>query len=197
MISLTRKLIVIALSIVTSIALAYSLFGLGFMVCTTPQATSLIGGTFSGWEHATYPEEDMAQIAEAVRSFSIEGTSSEELYNTIFTALQETQPQIAALFEAGSTQDNTIDTSLLESTNLAQLEEEYSLPRNALSPARLHPYLHDRAHLCWSSGSLWNCGACRARYPRRQKTLRRYPYRGILFSNCRISSPRSLGGDRF
>ena len=116
MISLTRKLIVLALSIVTSVALAYSLFGLGFMVCTTPQATSLIGGTFSGWEHATYPEEDMAQIAEAVRSFSIEGTSSEELYNTIFTALQENQPQIAALFEAGSTQDNTIDTSLLEST---------------------------------------------------------------------------------
>ena len=104
MISLTRKLIVLALSIVTSVALAYSLFGLGFMVCTTPQATSLIGGTFSGWEHATYPEEDMAQIAEAVRSFSIEGTSSEELYNTIFTALQENQPQIAALFEAGSTQ---------------------------------------------------------------------------------------------
>gem|GEM_PF-6131106 len=34
MISLTRKLIVLALSIVTSIALAYSLFGLGFMVCT-------------------------------------------------------------------------------------------------------------------------------------------------------------------
>ena len=133
MISLTRKLIVLALSIVTSVALAYSLFGLGFMVCTTPQATSLIGGTFSGWEHATYPEEDMAQIAEAVRSFSIEGTSSEELYNTIFTALQENQPQIAALFEAGSTQDNTIDTSLLESTNLTQLEEEYSLPRNALS----------------------------------------------------------------
>lgn len=64
MISLTRKLIVLALSIVTSVALAYSLFGLGFMVCTTPQATSLIGGTFSGWEHATYPEEDMAQIAE-------------------------------------------------------------------------------------------------------------------------------------
>lgn len=133
MIGLTRKLILFALSVVTSVALAYSLFGLGFMICTTPQATSAIGGTFSGWEHATYPEEDMKEIAEAVRSFSIDGTSSEDLYNTIYGALQETQPQIAALFEAGSAQDATIDTSSLESTNLAELEEEFSLPRNALS----------------------------------------------------------------
>ena len=193
MISLTRKLIVLALSIVTSVALAYSLFGLGFMVCTTPQATSLIGGTFSGWEHATYPEEDMAQIAEAVRSFSIEGTSSEELYNTIFTALQENQPQIAALFEAGSTQDNTIDTSLLESTNLTQLEEEYSLPRNALS----HSYLHNRTHFSRSGGSFWSCRAYRARHPRRQKTSWRYAYCSVFFSNCSIDSSRNLGGDRF
>lgn len=133
MVGLARKLVLLVLSIATSIALAYSLFGLGFMVCTTPQATSAIGGTFSGWEHATYPKEDMEQIAEAVRSFSIEGTSSEELYNTIYDALQQTQPQIAALFEAGSANDTTVDTSQLESTNLAELEEEFSLPRNALS----------------------------------------------------------------
>lgn len=48
MVGLARKLVLFALSIATSIALAYSLFGLGFMVCTTPQATSAIGGTFSG-----------------------------------------------------------------------------------------------------------------------------------------------------
>lgn len=163
MVGLARRIATIALSIATSIAVAYSLFGLGFMVCTLPQATSAIGGTFSGWEHATYPEADMEEIAEAVRSFSIEGTSSEDLYNTIFSVMQETEPQIAALFEEGSAENasnttvnnntnaiannatagetsnsgNDVNTSsdnlALSSTNLAELEDEYSLPRNALS----------------------------------------------------------------
>lgn len=156
MIGLARRIVVLALSVATSIAIAYSLFGLGFMVCTLPQATSAIGGTFSGWEHATYPEADMEEIAEAVRSFSIEGTSSEDLYNTIFSVMQESEPQIAALFEEGSAKNtdntpannntaagktsnsgndtNTSSSSLaLSSTNLAELEDQYSLPRNALS----------------------------------------------------------------
>lgn len=156
MIGLARRIVVLALSVATSIAIAYSLFGLGFMVCTLPQATSAIGGTFSGWEHATYPEADMEEIAEAVRSFSIEGTSSEDLYNTIFSVMQESEPQIAALFEEGSAKNtdnttannntaagktsnsgngtNTSSSNLaLSSTNLAELEDEYSLPRNALS----------------------------------------------------------------
>lgn len=163
MVGLARRIATIALSVATSIAIAYSLFGLGFMVCTLPQATSFIGGTFSGWEHATYPEADMEEIAEAVRSFSIEGTSSEDLYNTIFSVMQEAEPQIAALFEEGSAENtnnttadnntnaianntaagetgnsgNGVNTSsdnlALSSTNLAELEDEYSLPRNALS----------------------------------------------------------------
>lgn len=156
MIGLARRIVVLALSVATSIAIAYSLFGLGFMVCTLPQATSAIGGTFSGWEHATYPEADMEEIAEAVRSFSIEGTSSEDLYNTIFSVMQESEPQIAALFEEGSAKNtdntpannnttagktsnsgngtNTSSSNLaLSSTNLAELEDQYSLPRNALS----------------------------------------------------------------
>lgn len=156
MIGLARRIVVLALGVATSIAIAYSLFGLGFMVCTLPQATSAIGGTFSGWEHATYPEADMEEIAEAVRSFSIEGTSSEDLYNTIFSVMQESEPQIAALFEEGSTKNtdntsannntaagktsnsgngtNTSSSNLaLSSTNLAELEDQYSLPRNALS----------------------------------------------------------------
>lgn len=156
MIGLARRIVVLALSVATSIAIAYSLFGLGFIVCTLPQATSAIGGTFSGWEHATYPEADMEEIAEAVRSFSIEGTSSEDLYNTIFSVMQESEPQIAALFEEGSAKNtdnttannntsagktsnsgngtNTSSSNLaLSSTNLAELEDQYSLPRNALS----------------------------------------------------------------
>ena len=156
MVGLARRIVVLALSVATSIAIAYSLFGLGFIACTLPQATSAIGGTFSGWEHATYPEADMEEIAEAVRSFSIEGTSSEDLYNTIFSVMQESEPQIAALFEEGSAKNtdnttannntaagktsnsgngtNTSSSNLaLSPTNLAELEDQYSLPRNALS----------------------------------------------------------------
>lgn len=122
----------IALGVATSIALAYSLFGLGFSICTMPQATSIIGGTFSGWEHATYPEEDMSAIAEAVRSFSIEGTSSEDLHTTINEVLAKTQPDIAAAFNAGSIVDSGIDPSAF-SADLSTLEERYSLPQDALS----------------------------------------------------------------
>ena len=130
---LMRRAAVFIISIATSIALAYSLFGLGFVLCTTPQATSLIGGTFSGWEHAIYPEEDMATIAEAIRSFSIEGTSSEDLYDTINNVMAEVQPDLASILDAGSSTDSAIDISSLGLNSLAELEERYSLPSDALS----------------------------------------------------------------
>ena len=60
---LVRALLVGLLTLATSLCLAYSLFGLGFVVCTTPQATQTIGSTFSGWDHAVFPKDDMAAIA--------------------------------------------------------------------------------------------------------------------------------------
>lgn len=133
MVGLARRIALILLSVATSIALAYSLFGLGFAVCTTPQATAAVGGTFSGWEHSTYPKEDMAEIAEAVRSFSIESTSSEDLYNTITGVMEETYPHIAAAFDAGSIADSGVDPSELGTSSLSSLEEHYSMPSDALS----------------------------------------------------------------
>ena len=133
MVSLARRISLILLNVATSIALAYSLFGLGFTVCTTPQATAAVGGTFSGWEHSTYPKEDMAEIAEAVRSFSIEGTPSENLYDTITEVMEEAYPQIAAAFDAGSIADSGVDPSELGTSSLFSLEERYSMPSDALS----------------------------------------------------------------
>lgn len=42
--SIMHRALAPLLTLATSIALAYTLFGLGFVVCTTPQATAAIGG---------------------------------------------------------------------------------------------------------------------------------------------------------
>lgn len=109
-VGLLRKVLTWVLTAACAIGIAYSLFGLGFLVCTTSQATAAIGGTFSGWEHSTFSKENMAQIAEEVRSFSIDGASTEALFSAIQDAAQE----------------NNVAESLKSS-------ERYTLPENALS----------------------------------------------------------------
>ena len=98
--SIMRRAFAPLLTLATSIALAYTLFGLGFVACTTPQATAAIGGTFSGWENSVFPEEDMAAIAEATRAFSIEGAPIDELSDAIRSALEDSNPQLAEAFAA-------------------------------------------------------------------------------------------------
>lgn len=128
---LVRALLVALLTLATSLCLAYSLFGLGFVVCTTPQATQTIGSTFSGWDHAVFPKDDMAAIAEATRSFSIEGTSTDELFATIHDVLAKTSPDIAALIDSGSAASAVAGTG-----DAAKTLERYSLPDDALSHLR-------------------------------------------------------------
>lgn len=119
------------LTLATSIALAYTLFGLGFVVCTTPQATAAIGGTFSGWENSVFPEEDMAAIAEATRAFSIEGAPINELSDAIRSALENSNPQLAEAF-AASGLDIAANQGKAASVTDA-LSDRYTLPQNALS----------------------------------------------------------------
>lgn len=109
-VGLLRKVLTWVLTAACAVGIAYSLFGLGFLACTTSQATAAIGGTFSGWEHSTFSKKNMAQIAEEVRSFSIDGASTDAL----FSAIQE------------ATQENNVAESLKSS-------ERYTLPENALS----------------------------------------------------------------
>lgn len=92
--SIMHRALAPLLTLATSIALAYALFGLGFVACTTPQATAAIGGTFSGWENSVFPEEDMAAIAEATRAFSIEGAPINELSDAIHSALENSNPNL-------------------------------------------------------------------------------------------------------
>lgn len=132
--ALVHRLLMGLLTAATGICLAYGIFGAGFVVCTTPQATSAIGNTFSGWESAVYPEEDMAAIAEAVREFSIEGTSSEGLYDTIYGVLAEAYPDLASVIETGSEEESGVDlSSLIGTSSLADAMEDYTLPTDALS----------------------------------------------------------------
>ncbi len=160
---LINSLLTAILTLATSLCLAYALFGAGLVVCTTPQATSALGNTFAGWEDSVFPEDDMATLAEAARSFSIEGTSEEELYNTISTVVAQNSPDLLAQlgFDAESieataqsstanagadesTSDATADsadTADAENNALAQAlkeasssyVEQYSLPAQAVS----------------------------------------------------------------
>lgn len=118
------------LLIATSVALAYTLFGLGFVACTTPQATAAVGGTFSGWGNSVFPKEDMAQIAEATRAFSIEGTSTDELAAAIYSALEDAKPELANAF-AASGLDASDDAG--KAAAVGALSDRYTLPANALS----------------------------------------------------------------
>lgn len=132
---MVNRLVRILLSIATTLALAYSMFGVGFLVCTSPGATNMVGSTFSGWEHSVFPEEDMAAIAESVRSFAIDGTDSEQLYNQVTTAIEENYPALADVFNQGyvDTSESEALSAITGSDSLADLEEEYSFPQSALS----------------------------------------------------------------
>lgn len=132
--AIVNRLLMGLLTVATGLCLAYGIFGAGYVVCTTPQATSAIGNTFSGWESAVFPKEDMAAIAEAARSFFIEGTSSDSLYDTIYTSIAEAYPDLATVLEAGSEEAAGIDlTSIIGAQSLTDAMEEYTLPTDALS----------------------------------------------------------------
>ncbi len=144
---IVRKALVWLLSLATSVAVAYTLFGLGFVACTTPQATAAIGGTFSGWENSVFPEKDMAAIAEAARAYSIEGASGDSLFAAIQDALAETNPSLAAAFESwregsgaafdgtGAADGQSAAASAL-SNAAGAVSERYALSENALSHLR-------------------------------------------------------------
>lgn len=133
---MARKAVSFILTLATSVALAYTLFGLGFVACTTPQATAAIGTTFSGWENSVFPEEDMAAIAEATRAFSIDGTSSDDLAAAIYAALEDAKPELAAAFAASGLDTSADGSGAFGNSvtmNTSGLSDRYTLPQNALS----------------------------------------------------------------
>lgn len=140
-----RTLLTALLTAATCLTLAYGIVGVGLYVCTTPAATAAVGNTFSNWDRAVYPKEDMAALAEATRSFSIEGTAAEDLFALIGETIARNNPALAAALEKGSLEgadasalnQNALETALESgnagSLSLAAIMEEYSLPADALS----------------------------------------------------------------
>ena len=66
---MVQRAIDIVAAALTTVLLAFGLFGSGLVVCMMPQTTQLLGNNFSGWNEATYPQDTMSELAEAVRSF--------------------------------------------------------------------------------------------------------------------------------
>lgn len=95
------------LRIATALCLTYALFTSGLFLCTTPQATESIGHTFSNWNSAIFPEEDMAAIAEAVRVFSVEGGEESYLVDTIHSILEKNYPDLDQVILGLSTPQET------------------------------------------------------------------------------------------
>ena len=117
--SFLNSLLVSILSVLTCLCLAYSIFGAGLYICTTPEATKTIGSSFSNWDRAVFPEEDMAAIAESVREFSVEGTSSEELYSEIENIIQKTTQQFLRPSKQGAFPMRHKNQSMLHSSERA------------------------------------------------------------------------------
>lgn len=91
---MVQRAIDIVASALTTVLLAFGLFGSGLVVCMMPQTTQLLGNNFSGWNEATYPQDTMSELAEAVRSFSIDDTGRPQLEACVRTALEEHFPDI-------------------------------------------------------------------------------------------------------
>lgn len=194
--SIMRRALAPLLTLATSIALAYALFGLGFVICTTPQATAAISGTFSGWENSVFPEEDMAAIAEATRAFSIEGAPIDELSDAIRSALENSNPQLAEAF-AASGLDIAANQGKAASVAGA-LSDRYTLSQNALS------HLQDCTPIFTTGrisvgvvGGICPCGTCSTGIPdgtqggRTGNAARRSP------SRCNTVGSSRMGDHRF
>ena len=134
--SFLNTLVVAIISLATCLCLSYSIFGAGLYICTTPEATKSIGSTFSGWDKAVFPKDDMANIAENVRQFSLGEKTADELSATVNDAIQKNYPQVSSALNSGDLSNEQLQAELvtkLGTTSLSQLSQRYSLPQDAIS----------------------------------------------------------------
>lgn len=116
----------------TALLLAFGLFGSGLVICMLPQATQLMGDNFAGWDDATYPEQTMSQLAEAVRSFSIDNTGRAMLEATVQSALEQNFPEIDQSIRSGDTGRNVAGNLSAGGLGVGNLISIYTLPGSAL-----------------------------------------------------------------
>jgi integral membrane protein (TIGR01906 family) len=112
-----KRVIDIALAALTTVLLAFGLFGSGLVVCMIPETTQLLGKNFSNWENATYPEETMETLAEAVRSFSVEGSERSSLEDAVNQALSQNYPGIQESIASGIAGQSSTQTGATTATS--------------------------------------------------------------------------------
>lgn len=94
--------------------------------------TQLLGNNFSGWNEATYPQDTMRDLAEAVRSFSIDDTGRPQLEACVRTALEEHFPDIERTLAAGNTGQNAAGNLYAGGIGAGNLLSIYTLPASAV-----------------------------------------------------------------
>lgn len=127
-----KRIIDIVIAALTTALLAFGLFGSGLVVCMLPQTTQLLGNNFSGWDDATYPQETMSELAEAVRSFSIDDTGRALLESTVQDALDQNFPDIEASIRSGNTGQNVGGNLSAGGLGIGNLISIYTLPSSAV-----------------------------------------------------------------
>lgn len=127
-----KRTIDIAIAAITTLLLAFGLFGSGLVVCMMPQTTQLLGNNFSGWDDATYPQETMEELAEAVRSFSIDNTGRQLLENTVKGALAQNFPEVEQGIQTGNTGQNVGGNLAAGGLGIGNPISIYTLPDSAL-----------------------------------------------------------------
>ncbi len=100
--SIPERLVGGAVCALTSLCLAWALFGAGLLVCSTEEATKAVGNGFSNWSNSTLPAEDMAAIAEEVRLYSMGQASQDELSSTALEHVAKNYPEVATVIETGN-----------------------------------------------------------------------------------------------
>lgn len=116
----------------TALLLAFGLFGCGLVVCMMPQTTQLLGDNFAGWDDATYPRSTMEELAEAVRSFSVEDTGRDLLEQNVADALANNFPEIENDIVQGRTGANVGGNLAAGGLGIGNLISIYTLPSSAV-----------------------------------------------------------------
>lgn len=129
---MVKRTLDIVIGALSALLLAFGLFGSGLVVCMMPQTTQLLGDNFSGWDEATYPQETMEELAEAVRSFSIDDTGRQLLESTVSEALSQNFPEIERAIQTGNTGQNVAGNLHAGGLGVGNLISIYTLPSSAL-----------------------------------------------------------------
>ncbi|WP_251198097.1 DUF1461 domain-containing protein [Anaerotardibacter muris] len=133
---MVKRSLDIVIAALTALLLAFGLFGSGLVACMLPQTTQLLGDNFSGWNDATYPQETMEELAEAVRSFSIEDTGRQALEDAVAGALAEHYPEISASLNRGGELDganqNVGGNLFAGGLGIGNVISVYTLPASAV-----------------------------------------------------------------